>query len=814
METDGQYTVSVDGTPYILTGILQKESIKVRIGETTYAFADYFITDVSEPGKQEYRITKYWIDPNSIEWVEGTFRMSNVFVSGRMLFAPDTVPDVLKGLTDSVTVGGQLYYYADIDDMPYDGLQECTGGNGKRSEGYTGTPSGLDLYIDEIGLDYIISKGKLVIEKCIRDELGGPITNYFNKSVFSFTVKDASGKVLTFNDGIYAADGSGCAEVYVMNGIPKTLYGLPAGVYTVTEIPKAGYGLLSVNGKNAGGYTVGYATVEKTDTDVPVVKFVNTKIATGAAVSMKKTSVGIDYGEYPTPTISIVNCLGKTVWTGELPANGDTYFLSKILLPGTYSITEEVDDVNGYVIYDQQLLINGVPADQYMTFTVGLCPTNLDLEIVNTYRETFDMLVVKQWDDAGFETKRPETIELEIKSSEGYSIYVDLNGEDAVSEDGLVMWYIVVEKLLKYDDDGNEIIYQLVEPEVPEGYVSELMDLGEQQYVQAVRNTYVPKPGYLTITKTFELNGAAGLDEIKFTVTPEEGDAIDVVLTAAEGWTKTLELPIGTYTVAEDLESAGITAFDLTAKMDPEDGVVKIGEAEKVKVTVTDTYVRTTTSLKITKIWSDETNEEFRPDEVVFKVLADGKPTDIEYVLEGGDTSLSFKWEGEIKGLYKYHEDDGKAFVYTVEEVVPDRYEASYEYKDGEAIVTNKFIPTVDVTVVIKWDDDGKDRPDSVEVQLYADGEPYGDPVTITAEDNWTYTCERLDIDKEWSVDEPNVPKGYTKTVDNEGNTWTITNSKVPATGDTSNVMLWVILAGVSVMGLAALLFGRKLFQK
>ena len=41
------------------------------------------------------------------------------------------------------------------------------------------------------------------------------------------------------------------------------------------------------------------------------------------------------------------------------------------------------------------------------------------------------------------------------------------------------------------------------------------------------------------------------------------------------------------------------------------------------------------------------------------------------------------------------------------------------------------------------WDDaDNKDglRPASVKVQLYANGEAYGDPVVLNSDSNWTYT--------------------------------------------------------------------------
>jgi hypothetical protein len=111
------------------------------------------------------------------------------------------------------------------------------------------------------------------------------------------------------------------------------------------------------------------------------------------------------------------------------------------------------------------------------------------------------------------------------------------------------------------------------------------------------------------------------------------------------------------------------------------------------------------------------------------------------------------------------------------------------------------------------WKDEGKDRPKSIKVQLYRDGTLY-EEVELSGKNDWTYTWEGLDYEAEWTVDEAKVPEKYVKTVQNEENVWTITNSRVPDTGDRSHVFMWLILAGVSLAGLIGLLFGRKLFRK
>ncbi|MDO4746450.1 MAG: Cna B-type domain-containing protein, partial [Bacillota bacterium] len=106
-----------------------------------------------------------------------------------------------------------------------------------------------------------------------------------------------------------------------------------------------------------------------------------------------------------------------------------------------------------------------------------------------------------------------------------------------------------------------------------------------------------------------------------------------------------------------------------------------------------------------------------------------------------------------------------------------------------------KHVPEVrDVTVNKVWDDagdqDGK-RPGSIEVQLYADGEAKGDPVSVTG-DNWTYTWTGLDAkaagdDIVYTVDEVNVPEGYEKSV----NGMTITNTHKPAIVNFNGTKTW-----------------------
>ena len=94
------------------------------------------------------------------------------------------------------------------------------------------------------------------------------------------------------------------------------------------------------------------------------------------------------------------------------------------------------------------------------------------------------------------------------------------------------------------------------------------------------------------------------------------------------------------------------------------------------------------------------------------------------------------------------------------------------------------------VTVQKDWTlDDGKMRPDSVQVQLMRNGAAYGSPVTLNDGNNWTFTWNNLEKDEsQWTVSEVLVPKGFmaSQRVTEEGDSLqvVITNDDQPEKPD------------------------------
>ena len=204
-------------------------------------------------------------------------------------------------------------------------------------------------------------------------------------------------------------------------------------------------------------------------------------------------------------------------------------------------------------------------------------------------------------------------------------------------------------------------------------------------------------------------------------------------------------------------------------------------------------------SVSGTKVWDDEDDQDgVRPDSITVNLLQDGEVIDTQTVTEGDGGIWSFSFDGLAKV-----DSEGDPYTYTVEEAdVPDGYTSAVSSDaSGHYTITNTHEPeTTSVSVAKAWDDsDDQDglRPDSVTVQLYADGAAYGDPVELTEGGGWTYTWTDLPMYDSgsaiaYTVEEVDVPDGYTATVSGDAASgFTITNTHTPETTSVSVAKAW-----------------------
>lgn len=165
------------------------------------------------------------------------------------------------------------------------------------------------------------------------------------------------------------------------------------------------------------------------------------------------------------------------------------------------------------------------------------------------------------------------------------------------------------------------------------------------------------------------------------------------------------------------------------------------------------THKTETVDVTLTTKWNDKENQDGnRPSSYSVQLMADGVKVGDLITLNAGN-EFSKTWTGLQKNRTG---KVGEAIVYTAEATVPnpDLYETSVS---GDAatglVVTNTYVPaTVEIPVSVKWDDaenqDGV-RLDSVEAELYADGEATGNKVTLNAENSWTAKFAQVDVKKD-----------------------------------------------------------------
>ncbi len=250
-------------------------------------------------------------------------------------------------------------------------------------------------------------------------------------------------------------------------------------------------------------------------------------------------------------------------------------------------------------------------------------------------------------------------------------------------------------------------------------------------------------------------------------------------VTAADGWkwsfTDLPEYKDGVkieYTITED-EVVGYEEPVIT-------GNAKDG------FTVTNTYSPETITVEGSKTWNDDGEADDRPGSIIIKLYANG------VFKESKEVTAADGWKWSFTDLPKYA--DKTAINYTISEVDVENYTSEINGYD----VTNTHTPgKTGKTVQKVWDDkdnqDGK-RPTSIEVQLLADGDPYGEPVTLDEKGEWKYSWSDLPTrvngkTVNYTVKEIGTIEGYTTTYSD--NSFTITNKHTPKTINISGTKTW-----------------------
>lgn len=510
----------------------------------------------------------------------------------------------------------------------------------------------------------------------------------------------------------------------------------------------------------------------------------------------------------------------KRVLTEEQHGQPDGTWLYKWENLPKYAAGELID----YTVYEEPVLFRVSTAqNQPSTLAVDRYDVSYEHDRENNIVTVTNSLV-------------PETVEITA-----HKVWIDGDDRDGLRPDEAVARLCRVDKgvatpiyeetlsdskgwtyrwsLPRYENHGSEIVYTVTEPNSYNGYVNSITQDVEVD------------PGFFILTSLHD-PATTGLSVEKLWDDEEDNDGIRpegiivqlyangeplangrVILSAnnnySASWQSSTQYPLYVY------EKGELISYSVTELGYVKEGVEYMGlpegyedsysadAANKYAMSITNSHVTEKISLSVEKIWDDDDNNDgLRPESVTLTLLKNGQPYGDKLTLsaEGG-------WKTVVSGLYRY--TGGVVNEYSVAEDVPEGYTAGYTSATDNSgnvslTVTNSHENEVGHYTMSKVWLDGNDRdgirPDSVTVQLYRQGIPYGEPVTLSEANNWQkkYELPLYEDGKAilWTVREKDVPKGYL--VYYEQNTLTVINSTTPKTGDTSSLGPWLIMMSLS----------------
>ena len=411
------------------------------------------------------------------------------------------------------------------------------------------------------------------------------------------------------------------------------------------------------------------------------------------------------------------------------------------------------------------------------------------IAITNSYDpQKITITVTKKWeDDSNCDGIRPTSLSLHLNGIDltQSTIDPDQSQSGGASNEWTYTWTGLY-KNERINGETKAIEYSVTEPDVPEGY--ELTSItGDAETGFTVTNTHTPETTSVTVTKVWDDdNDRDGIRPASVTVKLFADGAdtnLTVTLTAASNWTGTFEdllannagTPIE-YTVQEVMPAEGyqvtrnneILTVMLTTDKDTglnykqttvTQPAIKTVDPNTHAVTwedasITNKHVPETISVKVTKVWDDDSDRDGIRDEqnpVITLNNIDAAQTSAitaDWTVLNDNTADSFDhtWEG----LYKYH-NHGQTIEYTVTETGMDN--SPYTAGDPTGDVTegfeikNSYTPEkVNVTVKKVWEDNNNQdgiRPTSVEMVLTG---PSGEQkVTLSAGEDEIWQAAELE---------------------------------------------------------------------
>lgn len=510
-------------------------------------------------------------------------------------------------------------------------------------------------------------------------------------------------------------------------------------------------------------YTVAEVAVDGYTTSQDGTNFTNSYEPTKTSISGSKTWEDKENQDGKRPEKITVNLLanGKKVASKEVTAATNW----------AYEFTDLAEYENGQKI---AYSISEEAVEGYSTSINGY-------NITNSYTpQTVDVKASKNWDDKNNQDgKRPTSITVNLLA-DGENV---ASKEVKAAADGT--WTAEFTKLAKYKN-GKEIKYTVTEEKVAE-YETSISDF-------TITNKYTPKSIDYAVTKIWNDNSNQdGKRPESITVqlyksvggaaaTPVAGQTLTLTAanqTVANTW-------VASFTNLAQYENGQEIVYSVQ-EVDTPEGYTASVEGQ----TITNSHDPETIVISGRKVWDDKDNQDGKRTTTVKVQILKG-----EQVVDEIEVSAASNWAFESKALPRY--ENGQEISYTVKEVAVTAYETSIKKgNDGQYTITNSYTPEkINLSGQKVWNDNNNQdgiRPESITVELVANGNPTGQTATANAATNWAYTFTDLDRYKDgkeisYTVKEVAVPKGYKSEVEGMN----VTNSHTPETTKVSGQKTWI----------------------
>lgn len=520
--------------------------------------------------------------------------------------------------------------------------------------------------------------------------------------------------------------------------------------YTVTEDAVAGY-----IGKTA------------TDNTGYVLSITNTHTPETISKTITKTWDDNDNQDGIRPTNVKVELYGTdgTLRTQYLTKDNDWSYsfenLPKYQNEGTIILyTAKEEAIEGYT-------------QKSVTTATGFNFTNTHEPQTVTYGAT------KVWlDDDNRDGVRPNSITLTLTGSDGSKYTKQMT---AASN-----WSDVTFERVPMFNNGKYITYTLSENDVP-SYVNSVA-VSEDGKFFTVTNTHTPDHAIIKITEVWhDENDQDGIRPKKVTtiIVGSNGNRHEVPLHSSGDWHYTCDDLVKYWKNGQlvDYTVEAVTIDGYTSE------VKSLGNNV---FEVHNTHIPETISKTVTKTWKDNENQDgIRPASVTVTL------TGSNAVSKTATLNEENGWTATFENLPK--RDHGNIVTYNVKESDVEGYEASIvKTEDGFQLINEHDSETTLRTATLVWRDENNQdgiRPDTVTYTLHgSDGSEV--EKTVSKDDSWADVMfEDLPVYQNgqkvtYTLTESTVD-GYTTDIRDNGHTFTVTNTHIPAVVNVDVTKVW-----------------------